>query len=59
MIVRLALRMSIAAALMAVAIDAAATEVDAATQARLGLTLAELRAAQAPVELPASAEVLR
>ena len=58
MIVRLALRMSIAAVLMAVAIDAAATEVDAATQARLGLTLAELRAAQAPVELPASAEVL-
>lgn len=38
--------------------NAAATEVDAAAQARLGLALVELHAAQAPVEVQATAEVL-
>lgn len=37
---------------------AAATELDAAAQARLGLALAELRAVRAPAELPATAEVI-
>lgn len=62
MIVRLSLpraaRMLCAAWLIVASVTAAATEVDAATQARLGLALAELHAAQAPLELSATAEVL-
>jgi len=62
MIVRLSLpraaRMLCAAWLIVASATAAATEVDAATQARLGLALAELHAAQAPLELSAAAEVL-
>ena len=48
----------LAASLALIAADAAATEVDATTQNRLGLALVELRATQAPVELAATAEVL-
>ena len=53
-----AARLLCSAALAVASATAAATEVDAATQARLGLALAELRAAQAPVELAATADVL-
>lgn len=58
MIVRRFSRALLGAACALAAAHAVATEVDAATQARLGLGLTELRAAQAPVELAATAEVL-
>ncbi|MGO4702431.1 hypothetical protein [Dyella sp. 2RAB6] len=54
----IAVRLLLLASLALPIADAAATEVDAATQTRLGLALVELRAAQAPVELAATVEVL-
>ena len=55
-------RHAVAFALLAVGLMAAgsasATELDAAVQARLGLSLAELHAVHAPVAVPATAEVL-
>jgi len=58
MTIPLSSRLLFAAALVLAAADVMATEVDAATQSRLGLTLVELRAMQAPLQLAATAEVL-
>lgn len=51
-------RILFAAAPLLIATHAAATEVDAGAQSRLGLALVELHAAQAPAGVAASAEVL-